>query len=144
MRQLAQVNAQWQEAHRSLNAQSEDLRQRASEVQQLQAQVAELRTFEAGYLQMEQRVRECEQSLQQSLEDAARLQQERQADQAAGVGGVPPGVTAGRLLEAPLQESTLMWRGAIQSTTSAIYFICPALRRICLAKWIILLVKARG
>jgi len=67
------MNAQWQQAHQNLNAQSEDLRARALGSHQLQSEVARLRQFEQAILDMEAQLCEAERQLEQKTQEAANM-----------------------------------------------------------------------
>eukprot|EP00930_Biecheleria_cincta_P064306 TRINITY_DN4986_c0_g1_i1.p1 TRINITY_DN4986_c0_g1~~TRINITY_DN4986_c0_g1_i1.p1 ORF type:complete len:1047 (-),score=400.60 TRINITY_DN4986_c0_g1_i1:179-2959(-) len=71
--ELIQMNAQWQQAHQNLNAQSEDLRKRALDSHQLQSEVARLRQFEHAVLDMEAQLRHAEQQLELKTQEAASM-----------------------------------------------------------------------
>ncbi|CAJ1425368.1 unnamed protein product [Effrenium voratum] len=75
--ELLRMNAQWQHAHQSLNAESETLRQKLQQVEQLQLEVRRLQPLAQQSLELEMRLREAEQSLDQHRDALSQAQQLR-------------------------------------------------------------------
>jgi len=81
--ELLRMNAQWQQAHQNLNAESESMRQRLVQVEQLQLEVRRLEPFEAAAREMELRLQDTEQSLEQHRNALIEAQQLRSHDSTA-------------------------------------------------------------
>ncbi|CAE7516329.1 unnamed protein product [Symbiodinium natans] len=81
--QLLRMNAQWQQAHQNLNAESEGLRQRLVEVERLQLEVRRLQPFEEASNELEAKLKEAELQLEQRSQALTDLQRQRAADAAA-------------------------------------------------------------
>lgn len=81
--ELLRMNAQWQHAHSSLNAESESMRQRLMQVDELQLEVRRLEPFEAAVRDMETRLQETEQSLDEHRHALIEAQQLRSHDSGA-------------------------------------------------------------
>ncbi|CAE8623530.1 unnamed protein product [Polarella glacialis] len=72
--ELIRMNAQWQQSYQNLNAESDLLRQRALESQQLHSEVAQLRRYQEACEDLEVRLREAEQQIEVSGHGSSALQ----------------------------------------------------------------------
>eukprot|EP00928_Gymnodinium_smaydae_P036369 TRINITY_DN25433_c1_g4_i1.p1 TRINITY_DN25433_c1_g4~~TRINITY_DN25433_c1_g4_i1.p1 ORF type:complete len:549 (-),score=177.86 TRINITY_DN25433_c1_g4_i1:36-1682(-) len=82
VQELMKVNVQWQQAHQSLNDEKEGLQHHVGELQQLRAEVAQLRRVEAACSVLEERLREADARLDEQANENARLQGEGLSAQA--------------------------------------------------------------
>lgn len=82
VQELLRMNAQWQEAHGRLTAESEGLRSRVTEGQQLQSEVVQLRHYERACVELEQRLRDTEAQLEAVGAEMAQSRETREGDQA--------------------------------------------------------------
>jgi len=80
VQELMRMNAQWQHAHHALSSESEGLRQRAENLQQLQAEVEQLRRVEATCVALQSRLHEAEGQIEAAREEAEHLNNARQSD----------------------------------------------------------------
>jgi len=76
------MNAQWQQVHQNVTAESESLRQRALENHQLQSEVNHLRQYQQAYAELERRLSTSEQLLAERNLDAENVHALRSGDAA--------------------------------------------------------------
>ncbi|CAK0891736.1 unnamed protein product, partial [Prorocentrum cordatum] len=81
MQELMRMNAQWQQAHQSLSADAESLRQQAVEKNQLQSEVDNLQHLERAVGMLQARLQEAEGQLEEVTGEAQQLREMREADQ---------------------------------------------------------------
>uniref|UniRef100_A0A7S0ZXR3 PDZ domain-containing protein n=1 Tax=Noctiluca scintillans TaxID=2966 RepID=A0A7S0ZXR3_NOCSC len=79
VQKLADMNIQWQMAHQALSQETEFLRQRTAELQQLETEVVQLRHFAHTYQGLQQRLLQVETSLLTQTDENRRLQGESSA-----------------------------------------------------------------
>merc|ERR1719277_804338 len=81
MQELMRMNAQWQQAHQSLSADAESLRQQAVEKNQLQSEVENLQHLERAVGLLQARLQEAEAQLEEVTGEAQQLREMRESDQ---------------------------------------------------------------
>lgn len=79
VQELSRMNSHWQRAHENLTSESEVLRNQATEMQQLQAEVAKLRQFEQLYIALGAEIHEAER-LQTEMAGALEKSQQARSD----------------------------------------------------------------
>jgi len=80
VQELMRMNAQWQQAHQSMNMEAEHLRLRAEKSHRLESEVDQLREYQRAYARLEERLQEAEASLDASEREAVQLRNERSND----------------------------------------------------------------